>query len=99
MTERKIAAMHKEYGKAYGYKCGECPWLYRVQRYGKAWYKCSYYGNSNSQATDWAKSWTACGLHDKSIEGITPMIKRIQAKRDENEPIKGQISMFEEVEE
>lgn len=96
MTDQKIAAMHNEYGKANGYKCGDCPWLHRVRSYGKSWYKCPYYGESNSQATDWSKSWTACGLHDKCINGITPLVKRIEAKRAENEPIDGQISMFEE---
>ncbi len=100
MSARKIEAMHREYGKDYGYKCGDCPWCYRVQGHTKGYYKCAAYGNSNSEATDWAKSWPACGLRSKSIQGITPMIKRLQcAKRPDNEPIEGQISIFDEVKE
>lgn len=94
MNDRKITAMHNEYGKDHGYKCEDCPWLSRVQGHTKAYYKCAAYGNSNSEATDWAKSWPACGLRSKDINGLTPLIKRLCAKRDDNKPVKGQIDMF-----
>ena len=43
MADRKITAMHKEYARAYGYKCADCPWLSKVRGYGKAWFKCAAY--------------------------------------------------------
>lgn len=70
MADCKIAAMHKEYGKAYGISC--------------------------SEATDWAKSWPACGLYRCGVYvGHIPLLKRLKrAKRPDNKPIEGQISMF-----
>ena len=94
MADRKIAAMHKEYARAYGYKCADCPWLSKVRGYGKAWFKCAAYGESNSEATDWAKSWDACGLRDKSIDGLIPMVKRLERDRQVDKPCKGQLDMF-----
>ena len=97
MTDRKIDAMHKEFGVADGKKCGECPWLHLYRGYGKAWWKCSAYGNSNSEATDWRKKWPACGLIDKSINGLVPMVKRLKhfPKSEPEQPIEGQIRMEE----
>lgn len=95
MPDRKLAAMHKEHGRAYGYKCVDCPWLSRVQGHTKGYYKCAAYGRSSSEATDWAKSWDACGLIDKSIDGLTPMVERLKhEKRFVDKPIKGQLDMF-----
>ena len=96
MPDRKIAAMHKEYGKAHGYKCGDCPWLYIVQCHGKSWCKCKAYGISASEATDWAKKWPACGLYRCGVYiGHVPLLERLKrAKRPDNKPIEGHISMF-----
>ena len=97
MADRKLAAMHKEYGKAHGYKCGDCPHLTRSgTRPGVMHYKCKAYGISSSEATDWACSWPACGLHDLPVDkGHTPLLERLKrAKRPDNEPIPGQIDMF-----
>lgn len=95
MADRKIAAMHKVYGKAHGYKCGGCPNLcgYTASR---TWYKCLAYGNSASEATDWARSWPACGLYGQPVDkGHVPLLERLKrAKRPDNKPIEGQISMF-----
>ena len=96
MTDRKIAAMHKYYGEANGKTCGQCPWLYRVTGYNRAWYKCAAYGNSNSEATDWAKRWNACGLIDGDINGLTPMVEILKhaSRKEPEQPLKGQVDMF-----
>lgn len=98
MPERKIAAMHKEYGHGWGYKCGDCPWLYSVTLYsGRRYYKCAAYGESSAESTDWAKKWEACGLIDKVLPDVS-LLKRLKhaarPARLTDEPIKGQIDMF-----
>lgn len=46
MPDRKIAAMHKEYGKAHGLKCADCPSLAcREFPSGRRVYKCQAYGD------------------------------------------------------
>ena len=96
MPDRKIAAMHKEYGKAQGYKCGDCPWLYRVQSITGKFYECKAYGPTGPAAS-WARSWAACGLYRCGVYiGHVPLQDRLRrAKQPDNEPIEGQISMFE----
>lgn len=97
MADRKIAAMHKEYGKSYGNKCAGCPSLIcREFRSGRRVYKCKAYGDSCADSTDWAKSWPSCGLYGKSLpDGHVPLIERLKhSRRFENQPIEGQISMF-----
>lgn len=96
MADRKIATMHKQYGMVNEKTCGQCPWLYRSCGYGSAYYKCAAYGKSNSEATDWRKKWTACGLIDGDINGITPMLEILKQERrkEPEQPLKGQIDMF-----
>lgn len=97
MADRKIAAMHKEYGKAYGLKCVGCTLLLcREFRSGRRVYKCKAYGDSCADSTDWAKSWPACGLYGQLLpEGHVPLIERLKhAKRCDRRPVEGQISMF-----
>ena len=96
MADRKIAAMHKEYGKSYGNKCAGCPSLVCHEGHTRRYYKCKAYGDSMSDATDWARSWPACGLYGQPVDkDRTPLIERLKhAKRPNNEPVEGQISMF-----
>lgn len=97
MADRKLVAMNKEYGKAYGNKCAGCPSLAcRVLRSGRRVYKCKAYGDSCADSTDWAKSWPACGLYGQPLpKGHVPLIDRLKySKRVDNRPVEGQISMF-----
>ena len=96
MNARKIAAMHQVYGKVHGQTCKECP-HFRRDRYHN---KCEGYGISASVATDWSPHWSACFLifdEELSFDHV-PLFERLERKNG-NEPIKGQISMFEEVNE
>lgn len=96
MADRKIAAMHKEYGKAHGYKCDGCPSLVCHEGHTRRYYKCKAYGDSMSEATDWARSWPACGLYLRQPDkDHVPLLERLKhAKRPDNKPVEGQISMF-----
>lgn len=72
---RKIDAMHHLFGEIEGKRCADCEHLCK-KTYNKTYYKCECYGESNSEATDWAKSWTACGL----IEGDHWQMYSIKAR-------------------
>lgn len=96
MPDRKIAAMHKEYGRGWGYKCGDCPWLHKTLGGKKSYYKCAAYGESSSEASDWSKKWEACGLVSGSLPDI-PLLTRLKhmaCSKPTDEPIEGQIDMF-----
>ena len=60
---RKIEAMHSLFGTDPSHRCADCDHLCS-HLYNRRYYKCEIYGDSNSEATDWAKSWVACGLID-----------------------------------
>ena len=90
---RKIDAMYKYYGIAEKGMCGDCP-HFLEKEYGRKYFKCRVYGNSNSEATDWRKGYSACGLIDKPFpENDRRIVDRISISRNDNEPIPGQIAM------
>ena len=98
-TNRKFAAMHREFGKAHGRTCGECQHLQcSVVRSGRRFYKCRVYGISKAESTDWACRWDACMMiYQELPSGFIPLIDRLRhSRRMKNEPVDGQISMFEE---
>lgn len=100
MANRKIVAMHREYGKDAAHRCADCSNLciYATSSYTR--YKCKAYGDSCSSATDWAKRWTACGLYGKPLPADhVPLIKRLPRAKRQEKPIDGQIGFFEPEEE
>lgn len=60
----QIATMHKAYGVTEGQRCGTCAHLF-ARHYDKAYWKCRKARQSAGAATDWRKSWRACGLWKK----------------------------------
>lgn len=99
MADRKIAAMHREYGKDCAHKCADCPNLC-VYMANKTWYKCAAYGVSSSAASDWAKSWTACGMYGEPLDADhVPLIKRLTSTKQQEKPLDGQMTFLETEEE
>lgn len=94
---RKKNAMYREYGICHDHKCKDCCNL-AAHKANKVWYKCKAYGESKSEATDWAKGNTACGLFNISVGSRMPLIEKLkhEQKNTEDEPIPGQIEMFGE---
>jgi hypothetical protein len=94
MSIRKIDAMYKYYGIANMGICGDCP-HFREKEYGRKYFKCTVYGDSNCDATDWRKSYSACGLINKPFpEDERRIVERIIVSRmNDDEPIPGQIVM------
>lgn len=95
MTDRKITAMHLEFGVGSG-QCKGCPHFVRFEYHNRLYYKCRAYGLSNSEATDWRCKYTACGLTYKpTIDDLVPMIERLKhgSRKEPEQPIEGQIGM------
>lgn len=92
MSGRKIDAMHHFYGYDSGF-CRECPHFVE-RKYDRTYFKCSVYGTSHSAATDWAKSYIACGLIDKPFPADeTRIVTRVSKVKEDNEQLPGQIAM------
>lgn len=98
MRLKKIDAMHHFYGYDHlDRKCADCDHLLRGEYHGRVYYKCTVYGLSHSEATDWRKNYPACGLVDHDFpEHDNRVIDILKSKPiREEEPIPGQISVFE----
>ena len=94
MADRKIAAMHREYGKDHAHRCEDCPNL-RADKASRTRYKCTAYGTSGSAATDWARRWTACGLYGEPLAADhVPLIKRLKPAKQQEKPLDGQVTFF-----
>lgn len=96
MVNRKIVAMHREYGKDCAHKCADCPNLCIYATSSHTRYKCKAYGDSCSSATDWAKRWTACGLYAKPIAADhIPLMRRLKPAKRQEKPLDGQMGFLE----
>ena len=59
--EARPARMRTIYGIGpEGARCGDCVHLIGRQ-FAKTYYKCRWFGNTGGPATDWCKSYAACG--------------------------------------
>lgn len=89
----QLQRMHKQFGREHVHKCGDCGNLLR-NTWDKAYFKCARYGESNCEATDWAKSWPACGKFNVPLEdGERPLIKYCDRTRPPQGEVPGQIRM------
>lgn len=91
MKARKQFRMYELFGKNEQHKCKECcNLLGGVNQYRK----CRYYGVSASESTDWALSWNACGLFNRTDYKGIPVVK-IQHWREpkQEEQIDGQLRL------
>ena len=98
MCLRKQQLMYALFGKEDGHKCRECKHLDAVPGYYK---KCRLYGNSASEATDWALSWDACGMLNKDVPESFLPVKDRKKRRFYDAPkpetqCQGQMSLFGE---
>lgn len=91
MAVRKIHLMHSKFGRCESHICGECSNFISGRYHNRYLRKCTVYGATHSEASDWAKSWTACGMFNKEYKG-TPIIKFVRPEGQRaNTPIEGQI--------
>jgi len=94
MKDRKIEAMHRLFGTTPGKICRGCPHLERRGSAHRTLFKCTVYGISSSEATDWTASWAACGLFNNMDVGEHRGVYKRLGRSIESAPIPGQISMF-----
>lgn len=94
---RKIDAMHKLFGEMPGKRCEDCKNLIQGDYRGVHLRKCTVYGATHSEATDWRKKYTACGLYDQKYDGrpIIELLKCARRKVDDEQPIEGQMEIGE----
>lgn len=87
---KKITLMHEIFGKGAGV-CGECNNLEECYGHQKKYFKCRIYGDSNSAATDWSKSWNACGIKNQEPRGAYPIFKQKGDYKKPQEQVPGQM--------
>ena len=89
---RKISKMYQWSGGITPFHtCRECRNCRKVGKGNKSVYKCMIYGNTNSEASDWRISWTACKAFNTVYSGRT-VIRTVKRERDE-EQMEGQMSI------
>ena len=96
---KKIERMHLFFGVYAGYKCKDCSNMVSGRYHDKILHKCSVYGLTHSEASDWRLKYEACGMFNKEYSG-SPVIRCIPFRKEENdsEPIPvidGQITIEE----
>ena len=99
MALRKLELMHHMFGADPAHTCGEC-FNMVCGRYGnRTLRKCAVYGLTHSEASDWAKSWVACGRFNQTYAG-GPIIRLVRSggghEASDDEPLENQISLWEE---
>lgn len=95
---RKLPLMHQRFGRCDGRTCGECSNLVEGKYHDKVLRKCRVYGMTHSEASDWAKSWPACGMFNQVYRGgpIMALVRHSSCKPAAvEEPIEGQLSLME----
>ena len=96
---KNIDVMYELFGKTEGQKCKDCSNLVK-HIYSRTYYKCSVFGETSSSASDWRLKYDACGYFNKECDWI-PVIeyKKHLPRKQEEEQIKGQMSLFDKEEE
>lgn len=91
--DKKIALMHRIFGVETGHVCGECINFISRRYRTKVLRKCAVYGLTHSEASDWARSWTACKMFGHEYSG-RPVIELRTKEKELEEPLKGQLDLF-----
>ena len=96
MAIRKIDLMHRLFGICEGHACRECSNFVKGKYHDRTLCKCRVYGMTNSEASDWAGRWQACGMFNQTW-GKNPVMREVVPERTrkeaENMPLDGQIRL------
>ena len=94
MALRKLDLMHKMFGKSEGL-CKDCKYFKSYKYHDYRYRKCTIYGCTASEASDWAGKWQACGLFPDKPTEHEDIIKLVHGgKEKQNIQIEGQIDLF-----
>ena len=93
---RKIDEMHRRFGVLPDKRCEDCSNLIKGYCGNTFVRKCTVYGATHSEASDWRKKYVACGMYDKEWSGriIIRTIQNAGVKVPE-QPLDGQMMMEE----
>ena len=97
MVKRRIAAMHQRFGTCGVLQCRGCCHLISGGWHDRRYYKCEIYGMSHSEASDWRRSWAACGMYNvpQDMERWVPLMKQINHGPKTEPPLEGQMRVEE----
>ena len=98
MKGRKIEAMHRIFGEIPDKRCEDCTNLRKYYYRGINLRKCTVYGETNSEASDWRKKYVACGMFNRDWHGndIIRTLTATPRKAEQMIPLEGQMTMMEE---
>lgn len=95
-TPKKIDFMHLQFGKRADKHCAQCCNFVEGRYRDRILRKCRVYGLTHSEASDWAMTWTACGMFDQEYSG-RPLIelraqetRKLRHGQPGEEPLEGQ---------
>ena len=94
---RKIELMHHTFGKGpEGCRCGQCSNFKRHFYHTRYYSKCKVYGETHSEASDWAQKHIACGMFNKEWAGnpIINLVRKGATGKAEAPPPAGQTSFL-----
>lgn len=96
--KRKIDAMHLHFGILPDKRCEDCSNLIQGDYHGIHLRKCTVYGATHSEASDWRKKYVACGMYNTEYDGrpIIELLKCAKRSVDEEQPIEGQMTIGEQ---
>ena len=86
---RKNDLMYQQFGRADG-QCKDCKHFSN-----NGYRKCLVYGDTPSEASDWAGKWQACGLFNQDTEHENVIRLVTGGRPKEDVQIDGQMSLFE----
>lgn len=92
---RKIEEMHYRFGKEPGKMCEDCSHLIKGRYHDMLLRKCTVYGATHSEASDWRKHYEACGLYNQEWHGteIIRTLKHSGMPKPPEDPIEGQLQI------
>ena len=94
MAARKSELMYQLFGKAEG-QCKDCEHFTSYRYHDYRYRKCTVYGCTASEASDWAGKWQACGLYpDKEYNGRNVIELVRGGKTKEQVQVDGQMDLF-----
>lgn len=97
---RKIDEMHRRFGELPGKRCEDCSNLIKGRYHDMILRKCTVYGATHSEASDWRKKYTACGMYNKDWHGaeIIRTLKHSGMPKPPEQPLDGQMDLLKQEE-
>lgn len=94
MSMAKIELMHHLFGKDTEHTCKDCSNIVKHTK-NRSYYKCSAYGETESEATDWRLKYQACGFYNKPYDWIPVIEYKKHMSRKQVTQTEGQMRLFE----